>query len=165
MAKENLFGIGTKYILIALLVFTILSKVEDFVGAAKWAHFLIDEWNELVTRFFKSIFWFLPRLSSLDANVLAILFLVIGCALRTAEPNIRNRRLAPHIVNVIITIALLVSFNIKLSHSFIVEFMSAHYSVFQNRLDELDGTLEQQLAKVNDYQRRVGGLLRCPRLI
>jgi hypothetical protein len=62
---------------IITLTLTVLTNVNNYVGAMQVAHTSIEHWNAVVKVFWRTIFWYFPKITSLDANLITIIFLFV----------------------------------------------------------------------------------------
>jgi hypothetical protein len=75
---------------------TLLSSLDHWITAAKWAKWLIANWNALTKGIWSTLLWFVPNLSQLDANLLTIICFVLATifsSMRRREPAIPRRTL------------------------------------------------------------------------
>lgn len=69
---------------IAGLTITLLGNVDTYISAMKWAHYIVEQWNVLAKTIWSNIFWFFPRVSSLDANILTLSAILVASAIRSS---------------------------------------------------------------------------------
>jgi hypothetical protein len=60
---------------------TLLASLDKWITAAKWAKWLVTNWNALTKGLWSTLLWFVPHLSQLDANLLTIICFVLAALL------------------------------------------------------------------------------------
>ena len=92
------------------LTLTLLSNVDNYLSAAKWAHYLVDQWTQIITTIWRHALFFLPHISGLDANLLTITSLIVGAAIRSMNKSSEKSKIV--VFDVVVLLITFIAFSL-----------------------------------------------------